>query len=777
MERWGIAESYSDPYLIYRRALEAGMSMVTITDHNRIEGSLILKDKYGDRVITGVESTASFPEDGCKVHVLIYGLNEAEFAEIQSLRSDIYELRDYLRERNLAHSIAHATYPVQPGTLTVAHIEKLIVLFNVFEVINGGRNRSDLSAWRNILERLTPDCLEALCRKHSLEPFDSKPWVKGFTGGSDDHGGLFIGQTFTEIGGAEDIRESLRRKRGNPGGRYSDYQTLVFSIYKVVHDASLQGKKPLSFVGQVAEALFEGKRMGLANRLRMNRLKAHARKDEKQLHASLTALAESLEKKESVTMEASIRLVYATLADLSDGFCKLLFSAVGQDMARLDLFSIVRSTQASLPGFFLALPFLLTLRHLNVSRDLLDRLGSTLGIQKEGPGSRILWFTDTLKDLNGVSVTLQEVARIALARGLDLKIVTALNSEEAQGLPENVVNLPFIHEFGLPYYESYRLKVPSMLSSLKELYGFEPDVIHISTPGPIGLFGLMTAKLMNVPSVGFYHTDFTLQAREIVKDESVPLMLEAYMRWFYSAMDEIRVPTQQYASMLESRGFDRKKIKRFARGIDLELFAPHASPGRTFLAKRFGIQKGTTLLYVGRISPDKGLDFLLEVFTEIRAHVYDVHLLIVGDGPYLAELKQRKETDRVIFAGRIDHEGLPPIYAASDLFVFPSTTDTFGRVVLEAQACGLPAVVSDEGGPQEIILHGRTGFVARAGDVSDWCRKIQNVITMMAEKPALYQAMRKEARKQALERFDWEDLEDSIFEPTEPTAGAEKKIA
>ena len=159
----------------------------------------------------------------------------------------------------------------------------------------------------------------------------------------------------------------------------------------------------------------------------------------------------------------------------------------------------------------------------------------------------------------------------------------------------NVINLPFVHEFNLPYYESYCLKVPSVLNSLKEMYLFEPDRIHISTPGPVGLLGLLAAKLMNVKSVGFYHTDFTLQAKEIVEDESVSHMLESYTRWFYAAMDEVMAPTAQYMRILEARGFDPKKLKQFTRGIDFELFKPQFSSGRAFLKSRFAMDGKTTL--------------------------------------------------------------------------------------------------------------------------------------------------------------------------------------
>jgi glycosyltransferase involved in cell wall biosynthesis len=782
MERFNVAESYSDPFFIYDKAMKAGMSKVTITDHNRFEGSLILKERYGEKVLTGMEATAHFPEDGCKVHILVYGIDEKEAAEIQVLRKDIYELRAYIREKNLAHSVAHATYSVQPGKLTVGHLEKLIVLFNVFEVINGGRNRTDNAAWRHILEHLTPGHLEALCRKHALDPFDSEPWRKGFTAGSDDHGGLFIGQTFTEGRSptAEDFLDSVREKKTSVGGRYSDYQTLAFSVYKVMHDFSRQkdrGAKS-SLLGQLADSLFEGKRMGLANRLRMRRLKAKARKDENGAMASFRDLVESLEKGRGASQEEAIRLVYSAIAGASDRFLRLLFDALSQDLGKLDLYTMVRNVQASVPGVLLLMPFFLTLRHLSQNRVLVDRLASLLGVEKARGGRKILWFTDTLKDLNGVSVTLQEIGSLAHQRGLDLKIVTSIEPDALSDMPPNVLNLPFIHQFNLPYYESYNLKIPSVLASLKEIYRFEPDTIHISTPGPVGLLGLLTAKLMNIRSVGFYHTDFAMQAQEIVEDDAVAGILESYTRWFYSSMDEIRVPTLGYITMLRARGFDPDKMRRFTRGIDSALFRPQAARGTSFPAEVLDGRGKITLLYVGRVSRDKGVDLLIEAYEKIAAGRKALSLLIVGDGPYLSELKRKSAGNGVRFAGRMDHGDLPAIYAASSLFVFPSATDTFGKAVLEAQACGLPAIVSDAGGPREIIVPGKTGFVARAGDASDWSEKIGHVLDMISEAPQLYRKMREDARAHVIAHYDWEDTPDSIFEPfVTPRAGAEKKIA
>ena len=153
LQRLGAAESYTEPdEAIYAAAKAREMDLVTITDHNKIDGVLRLKAAHPQDVFTGVEATAYFPEDDCKIHILLFGFSETEFAEIQRARRDIYQLRDYIRDRRLAHSVAHATFRVN-GKLALAHLEKLMLLFNVFEGINGGV--SNLSSTAALLARMS----------------------------------------------------------------------------------------------------------------------------------------------------------------------------------------------------------------------------------------------------------------------------------------------------------------------------------------------------------------------------------------------------------------------------------------------------------------------------------------------------------------------------------------------------------------------------------------------------------------------------------------------
>ena len=768
MQLWKISESYTDPFLIYEKAKKAGMTFVTLTDHNSIDGCLLLKERYGDSVITGVESTTYFPEDGCKVHLLVYGINEQHFKEIQKLRKDIYELREYIREQKLAHSIAHATYSVQGGRLTVNHLEKLIVLFNFFEAINGSRNRSDNLQWMHILKNLTPACLSDLCAKHSLEPFDGEPWIKGLTAGTDDHGGIFIGRTYTELDAwdSDHLLAALKEKRSFPGGSHSDYQSLAFSVYKVLYDCSKQKQnyRANSLLSQLTETLFESKPMGMLNKIRIKRLGMRAMKQESEICRSFYELALTIQKQAFPSIGEAIQFVDSKLAHIADEFLKVFSSSLEENLNNIDLPKLVQNVAASLPGIFLSLPFMFALRHLNENRILVDELTSDLQLSNTSERSRILWFTDTINDLNGVSYTLHEIGRLAHRKGLNLKIVASLDDVgPGETVPPYILNLPFIHSFRLPFYERYSLKVPSVLRSLKEIYRYDPDTIYISTPGPVGLVGLLGAKLMNVKSVGFYHTDFTLQTSKIVDDLSVANMLEAYTKWFYGATDEIRVPTKEYIKMLERRGFESRKLHLFKRGIDTRIFLPRFA-GRAFLKERWGLNGDKTLLYVGRISKDKSLDFLLETFSKLSEARPSAKLLIVGDGPHLQELQKRANgTKSILFAGRIEHEELSLIYSGADLFLFPSTTDTFGKAVLEAQACGCPAVVSDEGGPKELIVDGKTGFVAEAGNLSDWTRKIERALSMMDHSPIAYQKMKEEARTHAVKNHSWDEALDGLL--------------
>jgi len=763
LQRLGAAESYTDPEKAYALAKSRGMDFVAITDHNCITGALELATKHDD-VIVGAEVTSYFPEDGCKVHILVWGLDERRFEAIDAIRTDVVALRDYLRDEDLPHSVAHATFSVN-DRLTAMHLEKLVVLFDVFETVNGARTRRQNTQWETMLDHLTPQLMGQLVRKHRLEPFSDRPWIKGRTGGSDDHAGLLIGRTWTEAVGTtpEEFLGAVADRASRSAGRHNDSRTLAFSVYKIASDysksrATGSGRRG-DAMQRVHNLLFEPSGASDATgslRERIARIKAS--KDP--LAMAFFRLIDDLESAQSLDFDQRLDIAHERISDIADELAGSLLASVREDLAAGDVFSLVRNVSAALPAAFLAAPFFSTAHLLSKGRAAADEFALSRGLTSGGL-TRTLWFTDTLDDLNGVSVTLQNVARYAGEHDLPVKIVTCGGGDGAR-TRESVIDLPTIHHFELPYYESYALSVPSIMRSLRIIQDAEPDVIIVSTPGPVGLLGAACAKILDVPLKMVFHTDFTAQSLGVTRDESLADMVDVYQNWFYGLADEILVPTSNYLRVLLGRGFDNDRLRVFRRGIDTTHFSPQ-SHTRAEVCERFGLDDAPTLLFVGRLSRDKAVDTLVEAYREVVALLPDVNLIVAGDGPYAGEMRTAAAgLPRMRLVGTLDNHDLPPLYSAADLLVFPSKTDTFGMAVLEAQSCGLPALVSGVGGPQDIIVDGATGTVVSNDSVLGWAEAIFTVLVRLESDPDAQVRMREAARIHA-SRYDWSTLFEDVL--------------
>jgi hypothetical protein len=193
--RFDFPDSCTEPLDVYTQLHEHGMDFVTITDHDCIDGCLAIADK--PRTFISEQVTTYFPQDPCKLHVLVWGISSAQHQDISVFRSNIFELQRYLAENRIAHAIAHPLYSVN-GKLTASHLERLILLFKHFEGINGLRDSllSDLAT--KLLRELTPAKIDEFANRHDLAPTHPEPWKKILVGGSDDHGGKFFASAFTE---------------------------------------------------------------------------------------------------------------------------------------------------------------------------------------------------------------------------------------------------------------------------------------------------------------------------------------------------------------------------------------------------------------------------------------------------------------------------------------------------------------------------------------------------------------------------------------------------
>jgi glycosyltransferase involved in cell wall biosynthesis len=339
--------------------------------------------------------------------------------------------------------------------------------------------------------------------------------------------------------------------------------------------------------------------------------------------------------------------------------------------------------------------------------------------------TRVLKFTDTLADINGVCRFIQNIAQTAHDTDRDLKVYTSTRLE----MPEvdNVMNFDPIFAMNMPGYETLDLAIPPMIKMLRAAEEFDPDVIHISTPGPVGTVGMIAAKLMRKPIVGVYHTDFPAYIDELFDNRVCSWICRAQMSLFYKQFRRVFSRSADYASRLTELGLQGDRLVRLRAGFDDTKFDATMSDQSIWDAH--GVSRDSIkAVFCGRVSTEKNLPMLVDIWSEVRDRVHasnkEIELVIIGDGPYRNEMERKLSDQGAHFLGFRKGEELAALYASCDFFVFPSTTDTLGQVVMESQASGLPVIVTNQGGPKEIVddqtTDSPTAFVLDPDDRSGW---------------------------------------------------------
>jgi glycosyltransferase involved in cell wall biosynthesis len=734
LKKLGCPESFTEPSFIYKRARAAGMDFVTITDHNVIDGALEIAHLPG--TFLSEEVTAHFPEDKCKVHVLVYDITETQHREIQRLRENIYDLTLFLRCENLTHVLAHPLFAVNEK-LRVDHFEKCLVLFNLFEA-NGCRDDLQNRVLENILRDLDRAAMDRLADRHGLEPAGPTPWLKGMTGGSDDHSGLNIVSMHTLARGEDptEFLASVREGRGRPSGRPATGHALARNLYSIAY----QYYRSKSELGQTASKMvcvqFANRMLGgaarrdagLFSRLHsaIGRRKSSAylrlsdadgikslllREATRIIDAdpafSALALGEACEDRD----REWFRFVGKASDELLSSFLdRLLTSAVGADI--FDIFNTI-GTAGSL--YALLVPYFVSFGLFARERSFSRECARAFGREHADPW-KMAHFTDTFEDVNGVSWTIHQQLEQARERGKDMTVVTCGQGQDGPGLK----TFEPVGTFTMPEYPELSVSYPPFLAMLEYCLELDPALILAATPGPVGLAALGISRILQIPIHGTYHTAFPQYVGSLTGDQGLEDLTRKYMSWFYRQMDVVYAPSRAIAKELERLGVDPSAVRVYPRGVDTARFDP---------AKRNGFYRpwgGTdvlTMLYVGRISKEKDLGVLSEAFRRMRRHDgREIRLVLVGDGPYREEMQRELAGLPAVFTGTLHGEELAQAYASADLFVFPSTTDTFGNVVLEAQASGLAVIVSDKGGPAENIDPGSTGLIVPGRDAAALAR-------------------------------------------------------
>jgi glycosyltransferase involved in cell wall biosynthesis len=363
---------------------------------------------------------------------------------------------------------------------------------------------------------------------------------------------------------------------------------------------------------------------------------------------------------------------------------------------------------------------------------------------------RVAVVTETYPpEVNGVALTLARVVQGLRDIDHDVQLIRPRQAADAGAAAEDASSQPVLMRgIPIPRYPNLRMGMPAK-RFLTTLWSHQrPDVVHIATEGPLGWSALQAVAQLHLPISSDFRTNFHSYSKHYgVGWLQRPIM--AYLRKFHNRTHCTMVPTEALRAELQQRGFHSLQV--VSRGVDLAQFDPaHRSEA---LRQSWGAApEDAVLLCVGRLASEKNLHTLIEAYQYIRAGRTNTRLVLVGDGPLRAPLLQH--CPDAVFAGQRSGLDLAAHYASADLFLFPSLTETFGNVTVEAMASGLPVLAFDYAAAAELIREGVEGRLVPPGDNAAF---VKSALKLSAESHGQWQRYGASARQRALS-LDWRQI-------------------
>ncbi|MEM6642376.1 MAG: glycosyltransferase family 1 protein [Bacteroidota bacterium] len=362
---------------------------------------------------------------------------------------------------------------------------------------------------------------------------------------------------------------------------------------------------------------------------------------------------------------------------------------------------------------------------------------------------RVAFFIDILREnMDGVANTSFRIISRLDEMNITPIFFTCL-PPKATDFPYEVVLCPHLK---FPYARDYPFAIPGKRREIfKRLDDFKPDLIHWSSPSLLGKYATKYSKLQGIPNVAIYHSHFSSYIDYVSWLPFKSLLKKLVDRNFtrlYERATQVLAPTRSMKEFLAERGLPSKKIGIWGRGIDGKKFNPeHRSAN---LISSWGAEDKTKVLFVSRLVHYKETDMLIRLSHIMRE---DSVLIITGDGPEKQKMEREADSQKTIFTGKLIGQQLSEVYASADIFVFPSLTDTFGNVVLEAMASGIPVIAANEGGPKNIVKDGETGYLLEPKREDLFKEKID----LLIDDPAHYAELKSNALNYARE-LSWDNI-------------------
>jgi glycosyltransferase involved in cell wall biosynthesis len=365
---------------------------------------------------------------------------------------------------------------------------------------------------------------------------------------------------------------------------------------------------------------------------------------------------------------------------------------------------------------------------------------------------RIAVVTETWPpEVNGVALTLSRLVQQLSQRNHTIQLIRPRqdkNDQQASGAGWSEI---LLRGLPIPRYPQLKLGLPSKKVLIKAWSHQRPDLIHIATEGPLGWSAVQAAHTLRIPVTSDFRTNFHSYSKHYGMGWlSKPIV--AYLRKFHNRTACTMVPTRALQVQLGASGFQNLRV--VGRGVDTLIFHP-ALRSQAFRGTWQADDSTIVLLSVGRLAAEKNLDLIVRTYKAMQEAGRKVKLVFAGDGPYRAVLQS--QCPDAIFTGMCSHAQLALLYANADLFMFPSLTETFGNVTLEALACGTPVLAFDCAAASELVEDGLNGWLVRSESPADYIHK---ALAITANTGALHQARQFNGERCA--QWDWQEIASQV---------------
>lgn len=368
------------------------------------------------------------------------------------------------------------------------------------------------------------------------------------------------------------------------------------------------------------------------------------------------------------------------------------------------------------------------------------------------PSLRIAVVTETWPpEVNGVAMTLAKLVQGLSHRNHDVQLIRPRQTKTDSPMSDASLEEVLMRGMPIPRYPELKLGLPSKKTLVKTWTLRRPDVVHIATEGPLGWSALQAAKVLKLPVTSDFRTNFQSYSKHYgVGWLRKPIV--AYLRKFHNATACTMVPTRELMRTLSQNGFANLKV--VSRGVDTKLF--NIAKRDTSLRSSWGATDDTkVLISVGRMAPEKNLDQVLKTYDALKSTGQAFKLVMVGDGPLKEQFQKRYP--EIIFPGMLSQTNLAAYYASSDLFIFPSQTETFGNVTLEALASGIPVLAFDCAAARDWVQTGVNGWLIAENNPEGFAAQ---AVTVFKSKDLLDQIT--QSTRQQVVHLDWDQIAEQV---------------